>query len=443
MRRLFISLVLALLLAGQAFGVVTSTTWHGDGGDNLWATVANWTDNEGGHTLPTSAIDAIFDATSENNCSVAAAANCKALNLTNYIYTLSLTTNTINIYGNLTLEGNGFATITASSGRLAVMGSLPTLKSDAYVLPVLLHIGNPATGGNTFTLSDAWTCTGGVIIQGPSASSRTINSSGADKSLNISGDFTISTITTASVTGTTEIVLNGGAGTTQTVSSSLTSGSFGLNLTVAANAGATVVFSGRFNFGHATATPTLTWTSGGATTTGSTLVFVGAAGKTIAGLEKTWNNVTVFGTGAVTLSTILNATGICSLRVNSTFAGTEGFTIGTLRSTAGLTHSFTSGETYTLTDSLALVGTSASPILLNASTPDTYAYLTLGAACKQNVRYVNPTDINSSLGLKVKDYYGVIDNSPNWKKYPLSPTGGGQAAWGRGSWGRTQSEWGR
>ena len=108
--------------------------------------------------------------------------------------------------------------------------------------------------------------------------------------------------------------------------------------------------------------------------------------------------------------------------VSTTFGGSEGCTFTTFTSTtAGITYVFAINETYTVNSGITLTGTSASRISFVSSSANTKAIFTVLQGASMDVGYVNPTDIDSSLGQTVWSYRGTITRCDNWQQLPVQP----------------------
>jgi len=166
------------------------------------------------------------------------------------------------------------------------------------------------------------------------------------------------------------------------------------------------------------ATGTITYTSGviDATTNNSTLSIHVSCTLNTNGMS--WNNILIVG-GSLTLNSLLTATGTLTLpNSNTTFSGTAGFTVGTLTNTtltAARTYTLASTKTYTITGAFTSnTNTSTIRPTFRSSTGGSQAILTLNAGATQNLKFVNATDINSSLGQQINSNKGTLSNATNW-----------------------------
>ena len=106
--------------------------------------------------------------------------------------------------------------------------------------------------------------------------------------------------------------------------------------------------------------------------------------------------------------------GTLALGGNATFAGTHGWTCGTLTcSLASSVIILQSGVTYTTTTSVTMLGTNAGKILMRSSAPTTaYAIWTLqNTPASQSMVYVSATAIDSSLGMTIYSFGGIISTA--------------------------------
>jgi len=237
-----------------------------------WNSVGTWVEG----AVPTSADDVVFTATS-GNLTMNVSGNCKTINFTNYVGTITFT-NSITVSGNINLGTGGYTQ--AGAGGL-IVNATGTLTGGGVTWSRTLTFSGTS---QTFTLSGNWTQTGQLNLSATTAC--TINGN----TINLAGNLV--TTTTARTTGTTTIVLNG----TSTWSNSST-GWLGLNLTI--NTTGTITFaSGNLYYGAInTSTPVLTFTSGTIVRTGNTLNIQQCA---INGNNYTINNMNLAGFGSYT-----------------------------------------------------------------------------------------------------------------------------------------------
>jgi len=159
----------------------------------------------------------------------------------------------------------------------------------------------------------------------------------------------------------------------------------------------------------------------------STQVTFGGAGQTFS-----YNN------GTVSISNALNWNSTAAARYNMnksgfsfpnftasvapTFGGSFGcsfYTYGS--STAGITHTFGAGNSYSITNGINLTGTNASRIAFVSTVANTQAILTVLQGATIDVGYVNATDIDASLGQTIWSYRGTLTRTNNWQQLPTQP----------------------
>lgn len=182
------------------------------------------------------------------------------------------------------------------------------------------------------------------------------------------------------------------------------------------NTSGTITLSGTVQYGRRT----FTYISGTVVTTGSTLTIMAGCTLNTAGIS--WNNVTINAAGTYVLSSLLTMNSLAySGAGNITFSGSFGFTTANLTcTTANKTITYVNSITYTVTNSLTLVGTSAQPILFTSNSGTIRAIVTLDPSASQNVSYTNATRIDSSAGQTILSSGGVFVNTLNWELPPSS-----------------------
>ena len=251
MKTLFL---LSLVIIAGVFVLPTATSAAtrtiADGGGN-YDSIGTWVEG----AVPTSSDDVVATATSDQ-LTVNVASAALSVNFTGYTNTLTMDA-TLTVSGDVTLVS---AMTIAGSSEL-IVDATATLTSNTKTWPNALTLkGTNATPTSTFTLADNWTVSGTLTLGQASFSPTTtingfaINASG---SLTIAGDGGGG----QSVTGTTNIVLNG----TGIWSSS--GEALGNNLTI--NTAGTITISGSVGY----QTGTFTYTAGTVVTTGSTVTF--------------------------------------------------------------------------------------------------------------------------------------------------------------------------
>jgi hypothetical protein len=115
----------------------------------------------------------------------------------------------------------------------------------------------------------------------------------------------------------------------------------------------------------------------------------------------------------VTLNINNNTTpilGTLSLLGSATFAGTHGWTCGTLTCSASNSIIILQASvTYTTTTSVIMLGTNAQRITIRSNAPTvTYAIWTLQNPATQSMVYVNAQGINSNAGMTIYSFQGVV-----------------------------------
>ena len=266
--------------------------------------------------------------------------------------------NTFTVVGNFTITGSNVAvTISGATFFTSIGGNLA--------------IAGPS--GDVFTPANNMTVGGINITAGTTA---TINS----YTISCSGNFSI---TTSQITGTGTINMIGSG----TITGSQTTNYIGLPFII--NTSGTYTWSGTIHFQGSTLTHTQGTTAGGS----STITFDGTMAINNIGLN--FN--------------------ILDLDGNTTFTstGSFGWTTNTLQSVTG-THTYQAGATYTVSSLLQLIGTAASRIVMLSSVGGSRAYFNLSPTGTQTNGYVNTTDIDSSGGLTIFDWQGVLSNTVNW-----------------------------
>jgi hypothetical protein len=405
------------------------------GGALNWSLTANWSLTEGGaggQAVPSAAEDVFFDAGSPDCTLNSTNKVCKTLTATAYTHTLTFTYG-LSVSGSITI-GSG---VQWAGTAALIMLAAGTWTTNGNTIGVPVTIGNFTSG--TVILADDLTISGDLQLI--NATSTTFSgdfhiyaatcSISATQTVTIVHDVTISGLTTiatqtvldglynwntggitisvGALTGTTTIVLTGGTLTASAaaISNSIT---FAGDVTLAA-----AIF-----YFAASGTPTLTHSSGTITTTGSTLSI--ASSCTLDTDPIGWNNITLTGTSAITLTlnSLLTVTGTFTIaNASVTFDGTSGFTVGTLTHTVvTITRTFTFEEavTYTITTAITapLPGAPSYKYTYTSADGAIKAIITLGYGATQSIVQVNPTRIDSSLGQCIFSDTGVITTCFNW-----------------------------
>ena len=307
-------------------------------------------------------------------------------------------------------------TITYTAGTVNTGTCVLTITaSTSATLNISGMTWNSVTFQNASTITLSSDLNIGTTLQLNSGISNTITING--NNANISGTLSISSgagtiagTTTFRFVGTTTTLLVAG-GTTQN------------NITFVSG---TVTFSGA-NFAYNTGTITY---SGGTVNTGTTNLNV-ASSTTFNTNGMTWNSITFTGASAtITLNSALSVTTLTEQMVGGTpwtvtFAGTSGFTVGTLlfSQSSGRILTLKSGITYTITTALtSTVSTSAGHNIINCSTVNgTKAIFTLQQGATQDLSFVDGTDLDSTAGKTIWSYKGTLTRALNWQVLPTQP----------------------
>jgi hypothetical protein len=143
-----------------------------------------------------------------------------------------------------------------------------------------------------------------------------------------------------------------------------------------------------------------------------------------------WNTFSCIIVATIVLNATLTVTAMTLTTggsISIAFAGSSGFTVGTLSSTAAVAGNnlgitLGAGNTYKVTSVLNLYTPTIGTYLgLKSGTPGSVAYFTLEQGATHSVGNIQPTDIDSSGGQTIWAWKpNTISNSPNWKT--LSPS---------------------
>ena len=215
----------------------------------------------------------------------------------------------------------------------------------------------------------------------------------------------------------TTLELNGP--TSSTVQSTAVPAAIYTNLIINKSAGATVTFLSNILFGDATFPNSILQLTAGFVNPGSFTITTNASCVIN---NMTLNNLTVGAT--VTQNTANTINGTLLVNISTTFAGTAGWTCGTLictTTTASRTITLQNSVTYRTTTGVQLVGTTANTITMISNNASIRAIWTLDYGATQNIIYVNGTRIDSSLGQTIWTFGGLISTTPlgaetlNWR----------------------------
>lgn len=401
------------------------------GVNNNWGTTGNWSLTEGGaggQSVPTATEDVFFDAGSPDCVINAAERACLTLTATEYTHTLTFTYR-LNVHGNITI-GSGMQFAGTSVLAMVDPGTI-TCNGNTIGVPLTLNFIS-----GTCTLADDLTV--GADLQLTNQTSTTFAGDfhitaatcgiGQTQTVTIVHDVTITGLTTcttsnvinglynwntggltmaggsATLTGTTTIVLTGG--TVTTPATTYVSNPLVIN--------GDVTFSGTCFV----RSPTITWTSG-TISAGAGILSHGAAACTWDTEGGTFPNVSITAASTHTLNSLLSVAGSLNLpNASVVFDGTDGWTVETLSNdapNAARTLTLAAGKTYTMTAAMNLRGAStANKWSLVSGTPGTKVMLTLGYGATQSANFVYPTDMDSSLGQAIYTHTGTIATSYNW-----------------------------
>jgi hypothetical protein len=265
-----------------------------------------------------------------------------------------------------------------------------------------LDLGSSLWGSFSVVTSSTVTIIGdanfaGNMTSNLSGNTHTINGG----NLNIGGNFTGTSV--GFLIGTATLVFN--RSTPTIISSTI---DIRVNLSINKSGGASVTNVNSFSF---TTGKIWNYTAGAVNMGTSTITF--GSGSIINSAGMSFFNITIPSGASITINSLLSITGTLALSGGATFAGTTGWTCGTLTcSTASSVIVLQSGITYTTTTSVTMLGTNAGKILMRSSAPTTtYAIWTLQNPASQSMVYVSATAIDSSLGMTIYSFGGIISTA--------------------------------
>lgn len=310
----------------------------------------------------------------------------------------------VTITGTYTLSGTvsitGTCVFTCTTGTLTVTGSTFNVSNNTtanVVINTNQTLNNLSFNTSTCTLSQA------IILLGTLTyiNNATITINGF--SITVPINLTLATNTLA--VGTTNIILSG-IGT-------WSGGTLRNNLTI--NTSSTITLGSAVGYN----TGILTRTSGTVDTTTNNSTLTIAASTTLNTNGITWNNVIISAAATITNNSLLTINRTLTLpNANVTFAGTHGFTCGILTHatlTAARTYTLVSTKTYTITGAFTSnTNTNSFRPTFRSSVAASQAILTLQASASQDLKFVNATDIDSSLGQTINSNKGTLSNATNW-----------------------------
>jgi hypothetical protein len=275
---------------------------------------------------------------------------------------------------------------TFNTNRSSVGGSNP-IYSSIYIY-----------GSATFTTDT--TCTGNLALDS-SNSGCSINGGKVSFGGNLS-------ITATNAIGTSTLEFIGSNAATWTGAAG---GTYQIDIIVNKSSGAVVTAAaGNITWGGANKTLTLN-TTVNFTTNSNTFILTSAPVTINNSSASQFFNMTV--PNGVTLNINNNTTpilGTLSLLGSATFAGTHGWTCGTLTCSASNSIIILQASvTYTTTTSVIMLGTNAQRITIRSNAPTvTYAIWTLQNPATQSMVYVNAQGINSNAGMTIYSFQGVV-----------------------------------
>lgn len=286
--------------------------------------------------------------------------------------------NTITVSGTVVFGGNS-NTITYTSGVMNVSSSTLRLTTSSINTSGMNWYNVTCTSSSSII-----TLLSNLNVTNEFSTTNVTSTWNGAYNINLSGNLNLSAQSTTTIAGTAKIIMIG----TGTVSGGHTSG--GIAIAYEQNTSGTITYSGTIHFiGANPFTHTQGTTLGGS----STVIVSGTMAINASGLN--FNELDIDG--------------------NITFTSTDsfGWTTSTLQSVTG-THTYKSGVTYNITILLQLIGSSSSRIIMLSSVGGTRAYFNLQPTGTMTVGYVTSTDIDSSGGLTIWDWQGVLNNTVNW-----------------------------
>ena len=404
--------------------------WLGTGGDALWSNINNWAATSGGTpgaAVPLSTDDVTFDSAGNNPCTLNTSFRvCKTLTVvTGYTNTITFTQQ-LRVSGSITLANDAYTLTGAGPLRMIAAGTWTT---NGKTIPIPVEIGGTTTF--TCTLADALTISSMLTLTNTTSTifagtflitaddctisgSQTItlvndvqinNGTGISDACVLNGAFNWKTgglVVNGALTGTATIFFNGSASW---------QGSAALSNNVVINTASGIAISGTVLY----LAGTITYVAGTVSTTGSTLSIGSSCTLDTAGIV--WNNIILTAALTLTINSLLTATGTLTLpNAAVTFAGSSGFTVGTLTNTtitATRIYTFTAARTYTVTTAFTTVSAAAQTVRFTFTAASSCNFI-LGPGATQDVGFLDPTNLNSASGQTIFTYHGTITTSPNW-----------------------------
>lgn len=344
--------------------------------------------------------------------------------------------NNLTLAGDITISGSVYfktGTLLYSSGTITIGTSVLSIGGSCTLdVAALTWYRINITVNGTITLASALNISGVLAI-----SSATLTFSGAyaisagtctisgGTNITLAADVTIAGLTTVSSTDATISGAyhwhTGGLTLSRVLSGSTTIVLTGGTLTTTFQFYNKVIFDGDVTFSGTilSYSPLITWVSG-AISVGTT-IWSQRASTTFDTAGMSFANLTITVASTITINSLLTVTGTLTLPDFAvTFAGTAGWTVGTLGFAAvtySRTYTFKEGITYTILTSFTFVSptsSAASRGTFTSAHATTRAIITLAYGASQTVAHLNATRIDSSLGQAIFSAEGTITNSYNW-----------------------------
>ena len=310
--------------------------------------------------------------------------------------------------GALALAPTGALIVTLNTSGMS-WNTISNTGNNSIVLLSALNVTGTATLNNSPTLVGAFPLNAFNLIIGSSGGVLTLNND-----INVTGTLSSGAATGTTINGAYNINASGSV----TVGTNWSGTAVLLYTGTGTFAGATAASILRLNafintsgatFGSFTyRTGTLTWTAIGTSTLGTMVLTLNTA-----------PTMSVNCTGLVIPTISMTLTSI-----NTTFNGSQGFTINNYSSLSSTSTKVTWQATnaYTINNSFTVTTTLAVSHTWESSSPGTQYIVTLtnGATC--DVAFMTVTDADSSLGATVWVYKPVsLTNTLNWKYLPTQP----------------------
>lgn len=330
---------------------------------------------------------------------------------------LGTTTYTMNGTGNLTCSSTGALTGIFSINTTGTTTVTGTLRYQSGTFTHSAGTVNTASSSIICQASTNWNCSGitwnNFAVQG---GTQTLISD-----LNVGGNFSSSNPV---VYNGADLIISGGMNIFQRIDGTSTlryKGTGTWSQQGPVNMNMIIDTTGTLTLNGTVAAANLTYSAGTVVTAGSTLINGGNLSSynySTSGI--TFNNV-LFSLGTINLNQTFNASGLLTVGSSNTtsFDGNYGFNVGTFRCLVpGRLTTLKTGNTYNC-DNLQLIGTNAARVFLRSSVANNYTYfnLTPGGTC--DVKWCNPTDIDSSGGRLITDVKGTLTRTINW--YQTNP----------------------